>query len=214
MMTTVKDVMTSNVVAVRKHAGYKEIITVMRRRHVSAFPVLDDRDRVVGVVSEADLLLKEAYADRPSGSPRLLLRRRARAKAGALTAGELMSSPAATIAPEASVAEAAQVMDGGKVKRLPVVDADGRLAGIVSRVDLLGVYDRPDRQIREEILSEVVGRTLAMDPCAFEVTVTAGVVTIAGQAESLPVAESLLDAAWDVAGVVDIRNRLSYPRPT
>ena len=67
MTATVKDVMTSNVVAVREYAEYKEIVTVMRRRHVSAFPVVDDHDRVVGVVSEADLLLKEAYADRPAG---------------------------------------------------------------------------------------------------------------------------------------------------
>jgi CBS domain-containing protein len=208
---TVKDVMTRNVVAVRKHAGYKDIVAVMRRRHVSALPVLDDHDRVVGVVSEADLLLKEAYADRPSGSPRLLLRRRDRAKAGALAAGGLMTSPAVTIAPEATVAEAAQVMHGRRVKRLPVVDSAGRLAGIVSRVDLLGIYDRPDGQIGAEILSEVIKDKFSLDPCAFDVTVASGVVTIAGQAGSLSVAESLLDAVWDVPGVIDIRNRLSYP---
>ena len=161
MTATVKEVMTSNVVAVRDYAEYKEIVTVMRRRHVSAFPVVDDHDRVVGVVSEADLLLKEAYADRPSGSPRLLLRRKYRAKAAALTAGQLMTSPPVTVAPEATVAEAARVMYGRRVKRLPVVDAAGRLAGIVSRVDLLGVYDRPDEEIRDEIVSQVIEGTFS-----------------------------------------------------
>ena len=210
MTATVKDVMTSNVVAAREYAEYKEISAVMRRRHVSAFPVLDGQDRVVGVVSEADLLLKEAYADRPSGSPRGLLRRRDRAKAAAMTAGGLMTSPPVTAAPEATVAEAAQIMHGRRIKRLPVLAA-GRLAGIVSRVDLLGVYDRPDKEIRDEIVSQVIEATFCLDPCAFTVTVASGVVMIAGQAESLSVAESLLDGVWDVAGVVDVRDRLSYP---
>jgi CBS domain-containing protein len=209
--TTVKDVMTSNVVAMRECAEYKEIIAVMRRRHVSAFPVLDAHDQVVGVVSEADLLLKEAYPDRPSGSPRMLLRRRDRAKAAALTAADLMTRPPVTIAPEATAAQAAQVMHARRIKRLPVVDAAGRLAGIVSRVDLLGVYDRPDEEIRDEIVSRVIRGELCLDPSAFEVTVTSGVVTIAGQAESLSVAERLLDAVSDVAGIVEVRNRLSYP---
>jgi CBS domain-containing protein len=208
---TVKDVMTSNVVAVREYAEYKEIIAVMRRRHVSAFPVLDDQDRVVGVVSEADLLLKEAYADRPSGSPRGLLRRKDRAKAAAMTAGGLMTSPPVTVAPEATVAKAARVMHGERAKRLPVVDAAGRLVGIVSRVDLLGVYDRPDEEIRDEIVSRVIADAFCLDPFAFEVTVASGVVTIAGHAESLSAAENLLDGVWDVAGVVDVRDRLSYP---
>jgi CBS domain-containing protein len=211
MTARVKDTMTRNVVAVHEQAGYKDIIAVMRRRHVSALPVLDDQDRVVGVVSENDLLLKEAYPDRPSGSPRRLLRRPDRAKAAALTAAGLMSSPAVTIAPEATVADAAQVMHGEKVKRLPVVDDAGRLAGIVSRVDVLGAYDRPDGQIRDEILGEVIEGEFCLDACAFEVEVNSGIVTIAGQADNLSAAESLLDAIWDVAGVVDIRDRLTYP---
>ena len=159
---------------------------------------------------------RTCYSKRPtrtgaSGSPRLLLRRKYRAKAAALTAGQLMTSPPVTVAPEATVAEAAQVMYGRRVKRLPVVDAAGRLAGIVSRVDLLGVYDRPDEEIRDEIVSQVIAGTFCLDPCAFEVTVASGVVTIAGHAESLSAAENLLDAVWDVAGVVDVRDRLSYP---
>jgi CBS-domain-containing membrane protein len=211
MTARVNDVMTRDVVAVHQRAGYKDIIAVMRRRHVSALPVLDDHDRVAGIVSEGDLLLKEAYADRPSGSPRWLLRRPDRAKAAALTAAGLMTSPAVTIGPEATAAAAAQVMHGQKLKRLPVVDGAGRLVGIVSRVDVLGAYDRPDEQIRDEILGEVIAGELFLDSCAFDVEVTSGIVTIAGQADDLTAAESLLDAIWDVAGVVDIRDRLTYP---
>jgi CBS-domain-containing membrane protein len=157
------------------------------------------------------LLLKEAYADRPSGSPRLLLRRPERAKAAALTAAGLMTSPAVTVTPEATAATAAQVMLGEKVKRLPVVDDTGRLVGIVSRADVLGAYDRPDEQIRDEILTKVIEGKFFLDSSAFAVKVTAGVVMIAGQLESLPAAENLLDAVWDVAGVVDIRGGLTYP---
>jgi CBS-domain-containing membrane protein len=211
MTAHVKDVMTRDVVAVHQHAGYKDIIAVMRRRHVSALPVLDDHGRVAGVVSEDDLLLKEAYADRPSGSPRRLLRRPDRAKAAALTAAGLMTRPAVTIAPEATTAGAAQVMHGQKLKRLPVVDGTGRLAGIVSRVDVLGAYDRPDQQIRDQILNEVIAGELYLDSCAFQVQVTSGIVTIAGQTDNLTAAENLLDTIWDVAGVVDIRDRLTYP---
>ena len=211
MTARVGDVMTRKVAAVHKHARYKDIIAVMRRRHVSALPVVDDHDRVVGVVSEGDLLLKEAYADRPSGSPRLLLRRPERVKAAALTAAGLMTSPAVTVTPEATAATAAQVMLGEKVKRLPVVDDTGRLVGIVSRADVLGAYDRPDEQIRDEILTKVIEGKFFLDSSAFEVKVTAGVVMIAGQLESLSAAENLLDAIWDVAGVVDIRDGLTYP---
>src|SRR5215472_789455 len=137
MSMTVADVMTRNVVAVRRHAEFKEILMVMRRRHFSAFPVLDSGDKVIGLVSGADLLLKEAYPG-DGESAGLLARRRVRAKVAALTAGDLMTSPAVTIRPENAVGEAARLMHHKHIKRLPVVDGDGRLIGIVSRVDLLG----------------------------------------------------------------------------
>lgn len=210
MPSLVADVMTYNVVAVRQEAEFKEIVEVMHRRRVSAFPVLDAGDRVIGVVSEADLLPREAYPARPA-SARHEQRRRVPAKADALTAAELMTSPAVTIAAGATVTEAARVMHSHRVKRLPVVDDDGRLSGIVSRVDLLGVYDRPDEQIAAEITERVIAGDFVLDPREFTVTVAAGVVTVAGRVERQSVALSLLEAVWDVAGVVDVRDRLSYP---
>lgn len=211
MSTQVAEVMTRNVVSLRKHAEYKEIVQVMRLRRFSAFPVLDEEDNVVGVVSEDDLLVKEGYGPQVGG-PRFLTRHADRARAAALTAGELMTSPAITIRPEATVAEAARTMHGKHVKRLPVVDGNGRLVGVVSRVDLLGVYDRPDEDIRRQIVEEVIRIAFTLDSLAFDVTVTGGVVTLSGYVDREAVALSLLRAVRQVDGVVAVRDRLSYPR--
>ncbi|HEX9064005.1 MAG TPA: CBS domain-containing protein [Streptosporangiaceae bacterium] len=209
MPSLVAEVMTYNVVAVRQDAEFKEIVAVMHRRRVSAFPVIDEADRVIGIVSEADLLPREAYPARPAPSGRPP--RRVPVKATALTAGELMTSPAITIGPDATVTEAARIMHSRKVKRLPVVDAGGRLAGIVSRVDLLGVYDRPDTLIGAEITERILAGDFVLDPREFVVTVAGGVVTITGRMAGQDDAVRLLRAIWDVAGVVDVRDRLSYP---
>jgi CBS domain-containing protein len=209
MTSHVGEVMTRNVVSVRKHAQFKDIIQVMRNRHFSAFPVLDADDNVVGVVSEDDLLVKEGYL---GAAGNLRVRRADKAKAAALTAAELMTSPAITIGAEAGVATAARLMHAEHVKRLPVVNDEGTLVGIVSRVDLLGVYDRPDSEIRTEILKHVIETGFLLDSLAFKVSVTAGVVTVAGPVDREPVALSLLAAVRDVDGVVAVRDRLNYPR--
>ncbi|HVB41706.1 MAG TPA: CBS domain-containing protein [Streptosporangiaceae bacterium] len=210
MPSIVGDVMTYNVVAVRQDAEFKEIVMVMHRRRVSAFPVLDSGDRVIGMVSQADLLPREAYPARPS-SARHEQRRRVPAKADALTAAELMTSPAVTITAQASVTDAARMMHTHKVKRLPVVDEDGRLTGIVTRADLLRVYDRPDEAIRTEITERVIAGDFVLDPREFKLTVSGGVVSVSGRVERQEVALSLLESIWDVAGVVDVRDRLTYP---
>ena len=167
------------------------------------------------MVSEADLLVKEAYSEpeRARHGFRHGFRRHSdRAKAAGLTAGELMSRPAITIGPEASAAEAASLMHARHVRRLPVVTRDGHLAGIVSRTDLLGVYDRPDENIRHEIVCEVIGSEFMLEKLAFTVTVASGIVTVSGPVESEAVALSLLDDIRNVAGVVAVRDRLHYPQ--
>src|SRR5215469_5664703 len=201
MTMTVADVMTRNVVAVRRHAEFKEVLMVMRRRHFSAFPVLDSGDKVIGLVSGADLLLKEAYPG-DGESPGLLVRRRDRVKVAALTAGDLMTSPAITIGPDKTAAEAARLMHHKHIKRLPVVDSDGRLIGIVSRVDLLGAYDRPDADIGNEIVKRIIGSGFSVDGARVEVMVTAGVVTMGGSVDGEDTAVGLLDAARHIGGVV------------
>jgi len=132
-------------------------------------------------------------------------------KVEAFTAAELMTGPAITITAETSVSDAAKMMYSNRVKRLPVVDEDGRLIGIVSRADLLGIYDRPDAEIWDEITEEVIAGDFVLDPNEFTVTVSRGVVTITGRVERQDVALSLLQAVWDVVGVVDVRDRLTYP---
>jgi len=213
MNSTVKDVMTTNVVAIGESANYKDIIIAMIARRVSACPVLDVTGRVVGVVSEADLLLKELgpeHFDGPGASLRASGRRGERAKANGMTAAELMSTPAVTISPAASVAEAARLMHQYGVKRLPVVDADGQLAGIVSRLDVLSVFTRPDDQIRDDVMQVIVGE-FALNPDTFGVTVASGVVTVTGQFGSRAVVLQLRDAIRYVEGVVGVRNRARYP---
>jgi CBS domain-containing protein len=208
MSSVVRDVMTVQVISLRKHAEFKDIVHVMRARQFSAFPVLDDDDRVVGVVSEDDLLVKTGY-DGCEPVAGFLMRRADRMKAAGLTAAQLMTRPAITIGPEASLAEAARTMHAKHVKRLPVVAKDGRLAGIVSRTDLLGVYDRPDPEIRDEIMKQVIGEEFLLDGEAFTVTVTGGVVTLRGPVDNEAVGVSLLAAVRRVDGVVAVDEKLT-----
>lgn len=210
MKTSVADVMTSRVVAAREEAGFKKIIEVMRHGHVSALPVLDSANRVIGVVSEGDLLAKEAAAAGHQGGSYRPYRAEER-KASAVQARDLMTRPAVTIGPDATAAEAARVMSARRVKRLPVVDGAGHLIGIVSRIDVLSVYSREDYQIREEIIGDIIDGEFALDPEMLEVWVRTGIVTVTGQAESKAVAGRLLDAIRHVEAVVDVRDRLSYP---
>jgi len=200
---SVKDVMTHSVIGVRETAWFKDILVAMRPYGVSAFPVLDSADRVVGVVSEADLLLKEI-------GPQLTLSRGERVKAAGVTAAQLMSTPAITIGPDAGVAEAAKIMYTRRVKRLPVVEDDGRLVGIISRVDVLSVFDRPDDQIHDDV-RELIAGEFALDPDAFDLTVTCGIVTITGQLEHRPIARELISAIRYVVGVIGVRHRITYP---
>jgi CBS domain-containing protein len=211
MNATVKDVMTTHVVAVRLNASYKEMAAKLRELRVSAFPVLDDDNKVIGVVSEADLLTKEALE---YGVPSLMggiLHGRERAKAAAVTAGDLMTKPVVTIGPRESVSRAARLMYSRKVKRLPVVDDDGRLVGIVTRADVLAVYSRPDAEIRHDIIENVMVGTLLTDPARFTVTVKDGVVTVEGTPENASVGRDMIEEIRHVEGVVAVRDRLSYP---
>ena len=180
MSSTVKDVMSTHVIAVRRDASYKDMAAMLHEQRVSAFPVLDDDNKVIGVVSEADLLTKEAVNDSTPGALDGMLRRREYARANALTAAELMTKPPVTIGPDAPVAQAARLMYSRRVKRLPVTGDDGTLIGIVSRADVLSVYSRPDADIQREITQDLILGMFLCDPGRFTVTVKDGIVTIAG----------------------------------
>jgi CBS-domain-containing membrane protein len=207
--TTVADVMTRTVVAVLEGAEFKEIVEVMRNAHISALPVLDSEHHVIGVVSEGDLLAKEAKAaGRRAAGPR---RRAAdEEKADEVLAAGLMTRPAVTIGRDATVPDAASLMSARRVRRLPVVDDWGHLIGIVSRVDVLSVFSREDSEIRDEV-TDIVTRKFALDPHTVEISVRSGIVTVTGKVEIQASTPYLLDDIRHVEAVVDVRDRLSYP---
>lgn len=159
---SVADLMTPTAVSVQRGTPFKEITRLLDEFDITAVPVVDESERPVGVVSEADLLRR-----RDGGS-------------GATTASDVMTSPAITADPEWSLVRAARVMRTHSVKRRPVVDATGRLIGILSRSDLLQLFLRRDHAIQEEILDDVLTRTLRLSPSDLTVEVTDGVVTLSG----------------------------------
>ncbi|CAM5263185.1 CBS domain-containing protein [Streptomyces narbonensis] len=206
---TVADVMTKKVVAVRPGAEFKEIVTAMERWNVTAVPVVEGEGRVVGVVSEADLLLKEEFHDHRLGLVEQMRRLGATAKAGSRRAEDLMTSPAVTVAPEASLPRAARLMASHHVKRLPVVGTSGTIQGIVSRSDLLKVFLRPDADLAADVRRDVVERVFPLSQRRVDVRVDAGVVTLSGQVHDsalIPLAARLARA---VEGVVDVRCELT-----
>jgi len=199
---TVSDVMTHTVVAVGSKAPFKEIVELLDQWKVSAVPVLAGEGRVVGVVSEADLMAKEEFRDTEEGDPE------ERRKAGAVTAGDLMSAPAVTVHADASLAEAARIMARRRVKRLPVVDGVGLLQGVVSRSDLLKVFLRDDAQIAAEIRSSVLSQLPMVAPLT--VSVSEGVVTLGGVLPDRALVPVVARAVRAVEGVVDVRLDLSH----
>lgn len=208
MTWEVASVMTRDVVAVTPGIAYKEIVERIRERGVSAVPVIDAERRVVGIVSEADLLLKEEQP--PPGLGEALHMKGDAAKAEARNAADLMRAPGLTVGPETTLAEAARLMHRRRVKRLPVVDAEGRLIGIVGRTDLLQPFLRSDESIAEEVRTVVLLQTLVIDPEAVTVTVEDGVVRLEGELETRSLAAIAARLVKAVDGVVAVDNRLSW----
>ncbi len=213
---TVRDYMTTDVVMFRPGDGFKEIVRALADRGVSGAPVVDETGGVMGVVSEADLLHKEAFTLIAERGQRYFasrsIMRMARAKAAGGTAAELMSVPALTVSVDAPVAGAARLMAEHGVKRLPVVGADGALVGIISRCDVMGVFLAPDHQIRREVYSEVIERSLWVDPARIRVEVSDGVVTLSGQLASKSLVSIAVALTRGIDGVVGVVDDLSYAR--
>ncbi|MGW2022926.1 CBS domain-containing protein [Streptomyces decoyicus] len=200
----VRDVMTKTVAAVDRGARFKEIVETMEERKVSALPVLAGEGRVVGVVSEADLLPKEEF--RESDPVRLAQLRQVDdvRRAEAVTAGELMTSPALTVRADATLSQAARKMAQEAVKRLPVVDGHGVLRGIVSRADLLKVFLRSDEDLAEEVRRDIVGALFAAPTKDLQVTVADGVVTLSGRVRDTSLIPVIARLVRSVEGVVDV----------
>jgi CBS domain-containing protein len=211
MNVTVNDVMTTTVVAVKQGASFKEMAALLRKYRVSAFPVLDDDQRVIGIVSGADLLAKAALNADRGGAITAMVHHNELTKADGVTAGDLMSSNVVTVKPDDTVEQGARLMYHLQVKRLPVVDAGGHLVGIVSRSDLLTVFDRPDEEIRAEIVDDVILHEFLIDPALFMVTVADGAVTVTGAPETADLGHRIVDKIRRVQGVVAVHDKLAYP---
>jgi CBS domain-containing protein len=206
----VRDVMTADVVTATVDTPFKQLAVLLAERSVSGVPVLDPAGHVTGMVSAVDLMRKEEYQEDPTAQHAPRWHRLDQARARGSTAGDVMTSPAVTVAPDATVTQAARLMDQHRIKRLVVVDADGRLQGIVTVGDLLKVYLRPDGEIREEIVSEIITGYLGTDPALIEVTVADGVVMVTGEVERKSMMGLAVRMSRAVDGVVAVTDRLSF----
>jgi len=217
---TVGEVMTERVITVREETPFKELARLMRAHDVSGLPVVDASGTLVGIVTEADLLevvgeptgVKKRHTQFGRLIDRLLTPGHGgdidRATAYA-SARSLMTSEVITTAPETLVREAARHIVESGVKRLPVLDRDRKVVGIVSRQDLLRPYLRDDEQIREEVMERVAKKVLWLDPASIKVHVDQGVVKLHGHVAKQSQKDILLELTRRVDGVVEVEDHIN-----
>ncbi|MGW2620813.1 CBS domain-containing protein [Streptomyces sp. NPDC001500] len=210
-------VMTTDVVRAEYDTPFKEVALRLATYRISGLPVVDEDDRVIGVLSETDLIMHRATVPDPSGSRRRAGladlspgARRQSAKGRARTAGELMTRPPVTVHADDTIVQAARTMARRHVERLPVLDEEDRLVGMVTRSDILQVFLRPDQEIRDEVIKEVLLHALWLTPGAVEVSVSDGVVTLTGQMERKSETEIAVAMTRRIDGVVDVVGHLAY----
>ncbi len=207
----VRDVMTAPVLSVTPTTPLKEVARLLVERRISGVPVADEAGKVVGIVSEADFLLRERGARPDRRGARRPLNwlfgeeggAAEQARISATTAGEAMTRPAISIAADCSLREAAGLMVEKRVNRLPVLD-DDRLVGIVTRSDLVGAFVRPDEELASMIADEVVRDTMWIEPGQVSVSVSEGVVHLSGTVDRRSTARILSKLAAQVDGVLRV----------
>ncbi len=207
------ELMTERVVTVGPATPLKEVARTMVEHGVSGVPVCDAEGHVLGVVSEGDILYREHDPGEGRRGPLGWLvdgsAAAAYAKADARTARAAMTSPAITIAPYQSAAQAARVMCERRVNRLPVLQ-DERLVGIVSRADLVRAFVRPDATIEAELREEVLDRILWIEPGTIEVRVENGAVELSGRLHARTDVELLTRLAAAVPGVTRVDSSVEW----
>ncbi|MFF7250220.1 CBS domain-containing protein [Embleya sp. NPDC008237] len=207
----IEDVMTRDVATVGPDTEFRDIVTALDARRISALPVVDDERRILGIVSEADLLRaqveKAEDAHRVPGLRRLANRH---TKDEGHTARELMTTPVVSVEPTSGTLRGARLMDRHHVKRLPVVDTDGRLVGIVSRCDLLRTFLRPDEDIRTEIEHDVLREALWLEPGTIEVHVRDAVVRLSGTVDNRSLIDIVVRLCRAVDGVENVTHTLTF----
>ena len=209
----ISNVMSTDVATVRPGTPFKDVVRILEQRDISAAPVVDETGHVLGVVSQADLLVKQGTQEPEwTRSPMTWWRHRRNARrAEATTAAELMTTPAITVTAHSTVAYAARELTRHNIKRLPVIDDDGKLVGIVSRKDLLTVFLRKDEDIRDGIIHNVFEFGLGMPAGALaHVTVYDGKVTLGGQLELKSQLSLVEEMTRHTDGVVDVTMEMTY----
>lgn len=211
----VLDLMTAKVASVAPEAPLKEVARLLAERRISGVPVVDASGRVLGIVSEADFVAREAGTggERRGWIERIFAgdeaARALQQRLAATTAGAAMTSPAVTIRPEAQIREAAALMSSRTVNRLPVVE-DGRLIGIITRADILNAYLQPDAHLRRTVANEILRDTMWLDPNELKLSVLEGVVYLMGRVDRRSTAEILERLIRQLDGVMGVRCELTW----
>ena len=208
----VSDVMTSQVHVATPLTPFKLLVRLIEENRVSAIPIVDQQGIPIGIVSETDLLLKQRRPELESSRDLLHVqkRRHERAKAAGTVASEVMTSPAITVGSDTSLSQAARLMQEGNIRRLVVVDERGRIAGIVSRSDLLQVFLRTDDELREEIAGKLIPAILLSSNDAIGVEVRWNIATLSGEVDRKSDADMLTRLARELDGVVGVVDQLTY----
>jgi CBS domain-containing protein len=211
-----RDIMTTPVITARPETTVKDLAAIMTTHRISGVPIVNEELELVGIVTEGDLLYKEIQP-RPAEPSRLARRLPLRGvlraeeharKAEAARAFEIMTSPVLTVSETATVHEIAQVMVTHGINRVVVMRA-GRVAGIVSRADILKAFRRPDAELAE-LIRQSFQHDLWIDLSDVTVEVRDGVVFLDGTVERRSERELAEKWAAMADGVVEVRNRLSY----
>lgn len=209
----INEVMTTDVITVTLDTPLKRAAQLLAQHRISGLPVLDGAGAVAGVLSEADILVKEGGERTKHGGVLGWLLEPSEPwldeKLDAVSAGDAMTAPALTIAPDRSVREAALTMLEEGINRLPVVDEAGKLVGIVSRANLVRAFTRTDAEIGKEIENDVLRRTLWLEPTTVRVTVEDGAVTLDGRVDTASDAELLVTMVRRVPGVISVTSTVT-----
>lgn len=193
----VVDLMTTEVIAVSRDTGLREAARLMFRNRVSGLPITEPDGTLIGIITEADFL-------------RLEVERQEGARDQVATVGEVMSIGVVTIRPEMEIYEAAKIMAVQEVRRLPVVDDDNRLLGVISRADIVSIFTRPDDVIEDEIREDLLRRVLFIDPDELGVSVTNGVVALSGEVGTRAEASMLEELTNRLDGVFGVETKLTW----
>lgn len=207
----VRDLMTTDPLTVEPETLLKEAARTMVRNRVSGLPVVED-GKVVGIVTEGDFLRQEASREQPYRFSLLdaLFGEGPSEPPAVETVAEVMTDHVITIGPDASIGDAARTMATKNVKRLPVVDDDEVLIGVISRADVVNAFTKPDEIIEDEVREDIIRRLLFLDPSDIDVTVENGVVTLEGEIENRTEAHLLEELTRRVEGVVRVDSRLTF----